>query len=148
MKKSLRCICAALFMLAFCTGFVIHASAVERASLYLTRYSATVSASNNGAIEMSIFVVANKSVSELGASYILLEESDDGGKTWSTAREYEGQSWMTAENRSTYSRTLSSTIKSSSGIAVSQSKSFSPAHGSQSSTCGFPSMAAKPRTAT
>ena len=42
MKKSLRCICAALFMLAFCTGFVIHASAVERASLYLTRYSATV----------------------------------------------------------------------------------------------------------
>ena len=85
----------------FCAGllhsFVIHASAVERASLYLTRYSATVSASNNGAIEMSIFVVANKSVSELGASYILLEESDDGGKTWSTAREYEGQSWMTAE---------------------------------------------------
>ena len=75
MKKSLRCICAAIFMLAFCTGFVIH--------------------------------VANKSVSELGASYILLEESDDGGKTWSTAREYEGQSWMTAENRSTYSRTLS-----------------------------------------
>lgn len=59
MKKSLRCICAAIFMLAFCTGFVIHASAVERASLYLTRYSATVSASNNGAIEMSIFVVAN-----------------------------------------------------------------------------------------
>ena len=33
---------------------------------------------------MSIFVVANKRVSELGASYILLEESDDGGKTWST----------------------------------------------------------------
>ena len=97
----------AIIVLAFCTGFVIHASAVERASLYLTRYSATVSASNNGAIEMSIFVVANKSVSELGASYILLEESDDGGKTWSTAREYEGQSWMTAENRSTYSRTLS-----------------------------------------
>ena len=27
MKKSLRCICAAIFMLAFCTGFVIHASA-------------------------------------------------------------------------------------------------------------------------
>ena len=53
------------------------------------------------------FLFANKSVSELGASYILLEESDDGGKTWSTAREYEGQSWMTAENRSTYSRTLS-----------------------------------------
>ena len=30
MKKSLRCICAAIFALAFCTGFVIHASAVER----------------------------------------------------------------------------------------------------------------------
>ena len=25
MKKSLRCICAAIFALAFCTGFVIHA---------------------------------------------------------------------------------------------------------------------------
>ena len=98
MKKSLRCICAAIFALAFCTGFVIHASAVERASLYLTRYSATVSASNNGAIEMSIFVVANKSVSELGASYILLEESDDGGKTWSTAREYEGIMMMKGED--------------------------------------------------
>lgn len=59
MKKSLRCICAAIFMLVFCTGFVIHASAVERASLYLTRYSATVSASNNGTIEIKIFVVAN-----------------------------------------------------------------------------------------
>ena len=35
MKKSLRCICAAIFALAFCTGFVIHASAVERASSYL-----------------------------------------------------------------------------------------------------------------
>ncbi len=43
MKKSLRCICAAIFALAFCTGFVIHASAVERASSYLTRYSATLS---------------------------------------------------------------------------------------------------------
>ena len=89
MKKSLRCICAAIFALAFCTGFVIHASAVERASSYLTRYSATLFAG------------------DLGASYILLEESDDGGRTWSTAKEYEGESWMTAENRSSYSRTLS-----------------------------------------
>ena len=60
-----------------------------------------------GAVEITISVVANQRVSELGASYILLEESDDGGRTWSTAKEYEGESWMTAENRSSYSRTLS-----------------------------------------
>ena len=107
MKKSLRCICAAIFALAFCTGFVIHASAVERASSYLTRYSATLFAGDRGAVEITISVVANQRVSELGASYILLEESDDGGRTWSTAKEYEGESWMTAENRSSYSRTLS-----------------------------------------
>ena len=58
-------------------------------------------------VEITISVVANQRVSELGASYILLEESDDGGRTWSTAKEYEGESWMTAENRSSYSRTLS-----------------------------------------
>ena len=95
------------FALAFCTGFVIHASAVERASSYLTRYSATLFAGDRGAVEITISVVANQRVSELGASYILLEESDDGGRTWSTAKEYEGESWMTAENRSSYSRTLS-----------------------------------------
>ena len=106
MKKSLRCICAAIFALAFCTGFVIHASAVERASSYLTRYSATLFAGDRGAVEITISVVANQRVSELGASYILLEESNDGGRTWSTAKEYEGESWMTAENRSSYSRTL------------------------------------------
>ena len=96
MKKSLRCICAAIFALAFCTGFVIHASAVERASSYLTRYSATLFAGDRGAVEITISVVANQRVSELGASYILLEESDDGGRTWSTAKEYEllrGQCW-------------------------------------------------------
>lgn len=75
MKKSLRCICAAIFALAFCTGFVIHASAVERASSYLTRYSATLFAGDRGAVEITISVVANQRVSELGASYILLEES-------------------------------------------------------------------------
>ena len=107
MKKSLRCICAAIFALAFCTGFVIHASAVERASSYLTRYSATLFAGDRGAVEITISVVANQRVSELGASYILLEESNDGGRTWSTAKEYEGESWMTAKNRSSYSRTLS-----------------------------------------
>lgn len=86
MKKSLRCICAAIFALAFCTGFVIHASAVERASSYLTRYSATLFAGDRGAVEITISVVANQRVSELGASYILLEESNDGGRTWSTAK--------------------------------------------------------------
>lgn len=83
MKKSLRCICAAIFMLVFCTGFVIHASAVERASLYLTRYSATVSASNNGTIEIKIFVVANiypdlKTPSNIPRLYL---EIDDGTDT-------------------------------------------------------------------
>ena len=66
MKKSLRCICAAIFALAFCTGFVIHASAVERASSYLTRYSATLFAGDRGAVEITISVVANQRVSELG----------------------------------------------------------------------------------
>ena len=99
MKKSLRCICAAIFALAFCTGFVIHASAVERASSYLTRYSATLFAGDRGAVEITISVVANQRVSELGASYILLEESNDGGRTWSHRTSIPGDSRSLCQRR-------------------------------------------------
>lgn len=66
-----------------------------RASSYLTRYSAAFRGDGRGTVEITISVVANQRVSELGASYILLEV--DIGGTWSTAKEYEGESWMTAE---------------------------------------------------
>ena len=107
MKKFVRRISAAALVVACCISLSLSAFAAERASSYLSMYSAYTSAADDGKIEIVVSVIANRRVSELGASYILLEESDDGGRTWSTAEEFEGESWMTVANRSTYSRTLS-----------------------------------------
>ena len=106
MKKFVRSIFAAALVVACCISLSISALAAERASSYLSIYSAYTSAADDGKIEIVVSVIANRRVSELGASYILLEESDDGGRTWSTAEEFEGESWMTTTDRSTYSAIL------------------------------------------
>lgn len=106
MKKFMRHIGAAVLVLACCTSMLIGASALERASSYIAKYTANVTAASGGKIQVMFSIVANKRVSQLGASYILLEESDDGGKTWSVAEEYEGESWMTSSNRSTYNSAI------------------------------------------
>ena len=106
MKKFMRGIFAVVLALTCCISLSINAVAVERASSYLSIYSAYTSAASNGKIEIVVSVVANKRVSELGASYILLEGSDDGGRTWSVAEEFEDESWMTTTNRPTYSGIL------------------------------------------
>lgn len=106
MKKFMRHICAAALVLVCCTSFLASASALERASSYIAKYTANVTAAGGGKVQVMFSIVANKRVSQLGASYILLEESDDGGRTWNTAEEYEGESWMTSSNRSTYNSAI------------------------------------------
>lgn len=106
MKKFVRSFSTTALVLACCISLSISALAVERASFYLSKYSAYASAADDGKIEIVVSVVANRRVSELGASYILLEESDDGGRTWSIAEEFEDESWMTTTDRSTYSAIL------------------------------------------
>lgn len=106
MKKVMRHIGAAVLVLACCTSMLIGASALERTSSYITKYTADVTAAGGGKVQVMFSIVANKRVSQLGASYILLEESDDGGRTWSIAEEYEDESWMTSANRSTYNSAI------------------------------------------
>ncbi len=106
MKKFMRHICAAALVLVCCTSFLASASALERASSYIAKYTANVTAAGGGKVQVMFSIVANKRVSQLGASYILLEESDDGGRTWNTAEEYESESWMTSSNRSTYNSAI------------------------------------------
>lgn len=50
-------------------------------------------------------MTANKRSAQIGVEYILLEKSTDGGRTWSTAAEYEGESWMSATNRLSHQTT-------------------------------------------
>lgn len=106
MKKFVRSISAAALVVACCINLSLSAFAAERASSYLSMYSAYTSAADDGKIEIVVSVISNRRVSELGASYILLEESDDGGRTWSIAEEFEDESWMTTTDRSTYSAIL------------------------------------------
>lgn len=104
MKKTLYRIWASALLVVCFTSFFACASAVSRASSYITKYTANVAAAGGGEVQVMFSVIANTRVSELGASYILLEESNDGGKSWSVAREYEDESWMSTTNRSTYNR--------------------------------------------
>lgn len=106
MRQILRRFCPAMLVLLFCISLNGNALATFRASSYLTRYVAEAIPDSNGIIQVKISVGANKIVSELGASYILLEESDDEGKTWHVAREYEDESWMTGTNRLSYTRAI------------------------------------------
>lgn len=102
MKKLATRFCALLLALTCCVGLAGEALASTRASFYLSIYTADVSNVGGGLIQVRFNVTANHVATELGASYILLEESSNGGRTWHVAKEYEDESWMTATNRSTY----------------------------------------------
>ena len=106
MKTWIRRNCAIVLTIICCAGLIVSVSAAERASSYISRYTANVAAAGNGKVEVMFSIVANKRVSQLGASYILLEESNDGGNTWSTDNKYENESWMSSTNRSTYARAI------------------------------------------
>lgn len=107
MKRMIGRLLALILAVSWCLSAAGSALASTKASFYLTNYSVSLSALNGEDIEISLNVVANQSANEIGATYILLEKSSDGGRTWSTAEEYENESWMTALNRQMY---LGSTI--------------------------------------
>lgn len=97
---------ATMLALLLCVGPFNSAFAASRASSYLTRYVAEAIPDRNGIIQVKFSVSSNQLSTELGASYILLEESNDNGRTWHTAIEYEGESWMTTTNRISYTRAI------------------------------------------
>ena len=102
MKRMMRQLISLILVVTCCTGVVGNAFAAERLSFYLTTYMANVSAVGDGDVEVSFNVGGNQTAAEIGAKYILLEESSDGGRTWSIAKEYEDESWMSTTNRATY----------------------------------------------
>ena len=102
MKRIIQRVCAMGLALIFLAVSAGNALAASIASYYLTKYTADVSTGNSGVIEIKFSVGANRPVSELGASYIVLEESGDRGKTWHVAEEYEDEDWMTTTGRMTY----------------------------------------------
>ena len=97
MKRLMGRLLAVTLAIACCIGVAGNAFATtNRASFYLTSYLATVSAMSGGDIQIVVHVVANQESNEIGADYICLEESSDGGDTWHIAAEYERERWMTA----------------------------------------------------
>lgn len=106
MKRVLYRLFAATLALVICIGITGGVLAAARASFYLTRYVTEVIPDTNGVIHIKVSVSSNQTSTELGASYILLEESSDSGRSWHVAREYEDESWMTATNRRTYTRAI------------------------------------------
>lgn len=105
MKRAMTRLFALVLATACCIGSAGSALAATRASFYLTDYSADVEALPGGDIEIVVSMTANKRSAQIGVEYILLEKSTDGGRTWSTAAEYEGESWMSATNRLSHQTT-------------------------------------------
>ncbi|NCE66289.1 hypothetical protein D1159_17340 [Pseudoflavonifractor sp. 524-17] len=105
MKRAMTRLFALVLAIACCIGTAGSALAATRASFYLTTYTAKVVAGSNGNITIVVETVANKRSNQIGAEHILLEESTDGGRTWTTAAEYEGESWMTDTNRLSHKAT-------------------------------------------
>ena len=89
MKRTIGRLLALVVAVSCCLGVAGNASASTKASYYLTAYNISLAALDGGDIEIRVNVVANQTVNEVGADYILLEESSDGGRTWSVAAEYE-----------------------------------------------------------
>lgn len=91
MKSTLKKIGALIFVFAMCMSIGANAAAVDtRASKYLSSYSASVTASSNGGIIIKFSAIAPSTIKQIGASYIDVMESTDGGKTWSTVKTVSG----------------------------------------------------------
>ena len=102
MKRTMGRLLALVVAVSCCLSVAGNAAASTKASYYLTAYNLSLAAVSGGGIEIRFNVVANQSVNELGADYILLEESSDGGRTWSVAAEYERERWMTGLHCQTF----------------------------------------------
>ncbi len=91
MKKKISRGCAVLLACAMLAGLLM-TTAFARASDYLAIYSVWATAKSDGVVRIHADVEAVRTSDEVGVSYITVQESDDGGKTWTTLKKiYEGR---------------------------------------------------------
>ena len=87
MKKKISRGCAVLLACAMLAGLLM-TTAFARASDYLALYSVWATAKSDGVVRIHADVEAVRTSDEVGVSYITVQESDDGGKTWTTLKKY------------------------------------------------------------
>lgn len=83
MKKKISRGCAVLLACAMLAGLLM-TTAFARASDYLAIYSVWASAKPDGVVRIHADVEATLTSDEVGVSYITVQESRDGGDTWTT----------------------------------------------------------------
>ena len=86
MKKMLSSITALVFAMSVLIGNVF---AAEQSSLYLDAYCAWLTPESGAKIDVTIDVQAVDYMDDVGALYVEIWESDDGGSTWDCVRTYE-----------------------------------------------------------
>ena len=86
MKKKISRGCAVLLACAMLAGLLM-TTAFARASDYLALYSVWATAKSDGVVRIHADVEAVRTSDEVGVSYITVQESDDGGKTWNMYEE-------------------------------------------------------------
>lgn len=87
MKKKISRGCAVLLACTMLAGLLM-TTAFARASDYLGAYGVWATAKSDGVVRIHADVEAVRTSDEVGVSYITVQESDDGGKTWTTLKKY------------------------------------------------------------
>ena len=85
MKKLLSRITVFVFAMGMLIGNVF---AAEQSSLYLDGYRAWLTPERGGVIDVTIDVQAVDYMDDVGALYVEIWESDDGGSSWDCVRTY------------------------------------------------------------
>ncbi len=83
MKKKISRGCAVLLACTMLAGLLM-TTAFARASDYLAIYSVWATAKSDGVVRIHADVDAVRTSDEVGVSYITVQESRDGGDTWTT----------------------------------------------------------------
>jgi len=85
-KRSIVCIILAVVL---CISCVVIVGAVEpKASLYLDSYDGYVVAKGNGEVEIWFEVYGTRTMTQIGAQAIVLQEKLAGSSTWRTVANY------------------------------------------------------------
>lgn len=78
MKKIIKAATCLVLTIGLLSSFAYAGAVVTRASLYLSDYSASISADQNGTISISATVYGNGYLSKIGVSKVTVYESLDG----------------------------------------------------------------------
>lgn len=78
MKKVIKATICLVLTIGLLSSFAYADAVVTRSSLYLSDYSASISAGQNGAISIAATIYGNGHLSEIGVSKVTVYESSDG----------------------------------------------------------------------